>query len=661
MRRVFFVLLFAAASAFAQRPLAVDDFAAVRDVGAPHVSPDGAWVLYSVKQASLKDDKSHAHVWMTSWDGAQSVQLTYSDNSESNPSFSPDGKQIAFLSSRGDDDDIDQLWIMNRVGGEAEKITSFEGSVVDYDWAPDGKRIALVVEDPDPLEPKKESGGKEKETKTKPPIVINRYRFKADITGYLTTARQHLYLLDLASRKSEILTPGSFDETLPAFSPDGKWIAFVSNREDDPDRSDNYDVWVIEAHAGAQPKRVTTSTGDDDDPEWENHPAWSPDSTRIAYSQGGPTSSAYYSMHRLAIAPVNGGPVVVSPVDRNVEQVQWTADGTAVDYIIEDDRVLRLERMSAKGGTPQIIAARPRAIEAFDSAAGHTAVLASDDAFPAEIFAADGRQITHQNADLLARVKLGAVSETEFRSKDGTVIHGFVITPPDYVSGKRYPAILRLHGGPVSQFSHAFSFERQLFAANGYVVIYANPRGSSGRGEPFARQIWADWGNKDGQDVLAAVDDAVARGLADPQRLGVGGWSYGGILTNYVIAQDNRFKAATSGASASNILAGYGTDEYIRDYEAELGTPWKNTDVYLKISSPFLHADRIVTPTLFLAGQNDFNVPLLNSEQMYQALRSLGRPTELIIYPGQYHGLTKPSYIKDRYERYLAWYAKYVK
>ena len=220
--------------------------------------------------------------------------------------------------------------------------------------------------------------------------------------------------------------------------------------------------------------------------------------------------------------------------------------------------------------------------------------------------------------------------------------------------------MLRPHGGPQSQYACEFQFEAQLFAANGYTVILPNPRGSTGRGEKFAMGIYADWGHRDVEDDLAAADDAVARGLADPDRLGVGGWSYGGISTNYLIATTTRFKAATSGASISNVLAGYGTDQYITDYEHELGVPWKNPETWTRLSYPFLHADRIKTPTLFLGGEADFNVPLLNTEQMYQALQSLGVPTELVIYPGQNHGLRKPSYIIDRLKRYLAWYAKWM-
>ena len=221
--------------------------------------------------------------------------------------------------------------------------------------------------------------------------------------------------------------------------------------------------------------------------------------------------------------------------------------------------------------------------------------------------------------------------------------------------------LLRPHGGPQSQYASEFDFEKQLFAANGYLVVLPNPRGSTGRGTDFAMGIYAKWGTVDVEDDLAAVDDAVARGLADPEKLGVGGWSYGGMSTDYLIASTTRFKAATSGASIANIMAGYGTDQYIRDYEAELGLPWEHPEVWARISYPFLHAEKIKTPTLFLCGESDFNVPLPNSQQMYQALRSLGVPTELVIYPGQFHGLKKPTYLLDRVKRYLEWYAKYIR
>ena len=291
------------------------------------------------------------------------------------------------------------------------------------------------------------------------------------------------------------------------------------------------------------------------------------------------------------------------------------------------------------------------------------AVLVSDPTRPPEVYALSGgklRPLSHQN-DWLKEVALATVEETSFKSRDGTEVHGFITKPADFKPGRKYPAILRIHGGPQAQYNLRWNQEWQMLAAQGYVVVASNPRGSNGRGQDFGAALYADWGGKAVEDVLASVDDAVAKGIADPDRLGVGGWSYGGILNNFVIAQDTRFKASISGASISNVLAGYGTDQYVRDYEVELGKPWETLDPWMKVSYPFFHADRIKTPTLFLVGEKDFNVPALNSEQMYQALRSQGVEAQLIIYPGQYHGLTRPSFLKDRMDRYVAWYAKYLK
>jgi dipeptidyl aminopeptidase/acylaminoacyl peptidase len=243
-----------------------------------------------------------------------------------------------------------------------------------------------------------------------------------------------------------------------------------------------------------------------------------------------------------------------------------------------------------------------------------------------------------------------------------------MVKPPSYEAGKKYPTLVWIHGGPIMQDDHALLFdlyplqlERQFFAAHGYVVLAINYRGSSGRGAEFTRSILGDWGNKEVADLLAGVDSAVRTGVADPARLGIGGWSYGGILTDYTIATDTRFKAAISGAGSALQLSMYGSDQYVLQYEREIGLPWKATDAWIRISYPFFRADRIKTPTLFIGGEKDFNVPIIGSEQMYQALRTLGVPTQLVVYPGQYHILTRPSYIHERLQRYLAWFDKYLK
>ena len=292
-----------------------------------------------------------------------------------------------------------------------------------------------------------------------------------------------------------------------------------------------------------------------------------------------------------------------------------------------------------------------------------TALLISEPHLPGEVFMLGGdglRRVTTVNDAFVAGLRLAEVKNVQFPSKDGAEIEGFIYTPPGFDPALRYPTLLRIHGGPVSQYDFRFNFEAQLFAAHGYVVVLTNPRGSSGYGQAFSRTIWADWGNKDFEDVMAGVDYAVAEGYADPERLGVGGWSYGGILTNYVITKTDRFKAAVTGASEVLYRSNYGHDHYQYQWEQELGLPWKSAEAWERIS-PFNDVENIVTPTLIMGGEKDWNVPILNSEQLYQALRRLGRTTQLVVYPGEHHGIRKPTFQKDRLERYLAWYNQYVK
>ena len=649
----------------APRPLNLSDLGRLRDVADPQLSPDGAWVAYTVTRPDTATDKRDADVWMARTDGSQNLRVTTSPASEAKPRFSPDGKYLSFVSGRGEADGADaQLWLLNRAGGEAEKVTKLKGSVSDYVWAPDGRRIALIIRDADP---DSLTAAQKAKKKTAPPIVIDRFQFKQDVDGYLNKQRQHLYVFDVATRQLVNLTPGPYDEHLPAWSPDGKQLVFSSKRGPDPDRHDNFDLFLIDATPGATARPLLATDRPESAPNYGSRPAWSPDGRTIAFVQGGPKEQLVYGLHQLMAVPVAGGPAraLTAGLDRNTTKPQWSADGRSVYFLLEDDRAESLMRVPAAGGKPETVLAGPREVDAFAVARNsQVVVLSSQPQQPAEVFALDKKgglkPLSQQNDAWLRGVSLGAVEAIQAKSKDGTPVSGFVVKPVGYQAGRKYPTLLRIHGGPVAQFGYGFSFEWQYFAANGYAVVAANPRGSSGRGQAYSQAIFADWGNKDTDDVLAVVDYAVAQGLADPARLGVGGWSYGGIMTDQVIARDQRFKAAVSGASIGNVLAGYGTDQYIRDYETELGTPWKNTDVYLRVSYPFFHANQIKTPTLFVCGEKDFNVPLLNTEQMYQALKSLNVPTQLVIYPGQFHGVTTPSYVKDRYARYLAWYNRYL-
>ncbi len=342
----------------------------------------------------------------------------------------------------------------------------------------------------------------------------------------------------------------------------------------------------------------------------------------------------------------------------------------AIQFAVEDDGTQYPAQVRLADGVIERLAG-PSVVNELVTAAGHTAVLAADDHAPFEVFALEAgklRPLTTHNRTLFGELALGTVEDLAFTSRDGTPIHGQVVKPPDFASGRRYPTIVWIHGGPNGQDDHSLllesygpQLERQLFATHGYVVLAVNYRGGTGRGAQFARSIVADWGHLEVEDLEAAVDYAVAQGIADPDRLGVGGWSYGGLLTDYTIASDPRFKAAISGAGSGNQLSTYGSDEYIVQYDAELGAPWRTTELWLKLSYPFFHADRIRTPTLFVGGERDFNVPIGGGEQMYQALRTLGVPARLIVYPGEYHSLDRPSFLVDRYARYLEWMDRYLR
>ncbi len=354
----------------------------------------------------------------------------------------------------------------------------------------------------------------------------------------------------------------------------------------------------------------------------------------------------------------------VEDLDRGVGGLRFDNDGQSLDATVTDDRSVYPIRITRNAVTRLLDP--PVVVSSLNNGGGHTVVLSGNDSKPTEIYAMEGkklRQLTHQNDALIAELEIAQTEAVAFKSKEGTDVHGLLTYPVGYVKGTKVPFLLRIHGGPNGQDQHSFSVERQVFAANGYAVLAVNYRGSSGRGQKYSRAIFADWGHYEVEDLEAGVDHVIAMGVADPDRLGIGGWSYGAILTDYMIASDTRFKGATSGAGTAFTVAFYGTDQYIIQYDYEIGPPWnpKAWDTYVKISYPFLHADRIKTPTLFLGGERDFNVPVQGGQQMYQALRSLGIDTQLIIYPNENHGITRPSYVRDRYERYLAWYDKYVK
>jgi dipeptidyl aminopeptidase/acylaminoacyl peptidase len=661
--------------AFAQqsapRAITIDDYFQIRAVSDPQLSPDAKWVTYTVKTALLKEDKNEERIWMIPAAGGAPLALTAEHASSSHARWSPDGKFVGFLSAR--DQGKVQVWLLNRLGGEAARLTDTPQDVEDFAWSPDSRQLVLILRDasPEEIEAAKETSAKDsassdKEKKSKPQKawVIDRLQFKLDEVGYLDRRRTHLYVFDLAAKSITQITSGDFEDSEPAWSPDGESLAFTSNRSmPDPDATYDTNIWVVAANntdKGAHLTQITTNPGAD------SSPAWSPDGKRIAYvTQLDPHLFDYATKH-LAIAPHTGGEakVLTLAFDRMVSDPHFAPDGKYIYFIADDDGTQNVCRIPIAGG--EITRPFGGHLMVNDFSVAKTGDLVAQIATidrPDELYTIpDGTltQITHTNDTLMSQLKLSHGEYVHFKSKDGTVVSGYFYKPLDYVPGKKYPTILRPHGGPVWAYYAEFDHLPQLLAANGYAVLFPNPRGSTGYGQDYAKAIWADWGNRDYQDDMAMIDYAIEQGIADPEKLAVGGWSYGGISTDFIITQTTRFKAAISGAGSAFFASFYGHDHYQRDYETELGRPWENKAVWEHVS-PFYRVNNITTPTLFMGGEVDWNVPILGGEQMYQALKRLGRTTELVVYPGEYHEFKTPSHIKDRLERYLAWYGHYVK
>jgi dipeptidyl aminopeptidase/acylaminoacyl peptidase len=648
----------------AKRNLAIDDYFRIEAVTDPQISPEGKWVAYVLTTASLHDDKNSDRIWMIpSADGA-AIPLTAKGESSSHPRWSPDGKYLAFLSARGDDAKS-QVWLLDRTGGEAQQLTDTIQDVNDFVWSPAADRLVLVLQDPSRDEIEAAQHKDDASWKPKPhPWVIDRLHFKEDEIGYLNRRRQHLYVFSMADHKLTQITSGDYDDSAPAWSPDGHEIAFVSNRSAHPDRNFNDDIWVVDAgnaNKGQNLLRITTNPGTD------GAPAWSPDGKWLAFTSQFDPKLFQYATFQLGIAPATGGEekILTRALDRNVSSPHFAPDGKFIDFIADDDGAQNLLSVSVNGGEITRPIPGRLMLDAYSiSQNGAIAAQIGTVDRPDEVYilAADGtlHRLTTTNDALMSHIQLGGVDYVRFTSKDGTVAHGYIVKPPNYQPGRRYPTILQPHGGPVWAYYAEFDFQPQLYAANGYVVLLPNPRGSSGYGQDYCKAIYADWGKKDYQDDMAIVDYAVEQGIADPAQLGVGGHSYGAISTNFIIVQTTRFKAAISDAGEFLYATNWGHDQYVREWEIELGLPWDNRALWEKLS-PFYRLTNIKTPTLIMGGDADANVPVINGEQMYEGLKWLGVPTLLVVYPGQYHEFTRPSFIYDRWQRNLAWFNHYVR
>ena len=629
-----------------------NDIYRMKQVRQPKVSPDGKWILYSLSQVDSAKDKNVSKLYMVGIDGKETICLTEQTKNPGLHDWSPDGKYISFLaSSKESESTARQLFLMDRRGGEPFQLTNFKGDIAGYDWSSDGKTIVFAIGDPSTADTAK--------TSIRKPFEITRYQFKQDYEGYLDTRKTHLYAFDLASKKTDTLTRGNYNETNPSFSHDGTSLVYVSNITADPDRNSNTDVFLMNLKSKST-KQLTTFKGSN------GSPSFSPDDKYIDYTQSiSEDRFNMYDVQELCILNLGTGKSdnLTHSLDRSIDGYVWASDSKSILGIIEDDRKQNLIHLDLSGKGHTSITSEDAVYSNIQTNdAGQVVVLFSDPHTPAEIYTLENgktKKLTHIHDGFLSTIKKIHVQGFQSVSADKNIVSGILYLPD--AAARNLPLVLFIHGGPVAQDEYSFDQARQMRAAGGFAVAAVNYRGSSGRGYAYSKAIYGDWGNKEVQDIVGAANHLIKMGIADSNRLAIGGWSYGGILTNYTIAKDTRFKAAVSGAGSSFQFTMYGTDQYVKQYDDELGPPWRNFQKWVNLSYPFLNVQKIKTPTLFMASEKDFNVPVAGAEQMYQAFKYEGISTELIIYPGQNHGLSVPSYIAHRYQRHLDWFKKFLK
>jgi len=640
--------------------LSIDHIMKMKSVESLALSPDSKWIAYVVTRVDEEKDKKFSQIHITSIDSKTTLPMTAVYMNASDPQWSPDGKYLAFLGVRGTDKDTEnQVWTLDLRGGEAVQFTNVPQGVNSYRWSPDGTKMALVIKDAKPLTNASDENSSNEKLE---PFVIDRLQFKKDYVGYLDRRRTHIYIKNGHEKPIQI-TFGDYDDSDPQWNPDNKLIAFVSKREGDPDANNNSDIWLVDSSddkKNRELKKLTINPGPD------TNPSWSPDGNTIAYISSIEPDKLWYATEHLAITDKNNGETKLLSLnyDRMISTPMFSNDGKSIFALASDRGNRPLIKFDLSNGdkeniTPGELSVRNYAIGNRDK----IITLMSSHHSPFNFYLIKRNEIinlTNYNNAILKDTKLADVKRLIVPGWRNEPVESFIYYPPNYDNQKIYPTIFVLHGGPVSQHDTSFDEFAQLYAANGYIAVLPNPHGSSGYGQAYSYALNKKWGVPDFEDVDAIADYLVENGVSDPNKLGVGGWSYGGILTNYVITKSTRFSGAVSGASEVNHRANYGHDIYQNEWEVELGLPWVNIEDWEAIN-PFNDLGKVTTPTLVIGGQLDWNVPILNSEQLYQVLKRRGIDTKLVVYPGEYHGISRPSFVRDRYERFIDWFDQYVK
>ena len=624
----------------------------ISNLSSPLISPEGDWILYSVSKADAQKDKNVSQLYMINKTGTETVSLTEQTKGVGSYQWSPEGKYISFLTAGKEEKEGSQLFLLDRRGGEPIQLTHIKGEIAAYQWFKDGSKILFEIKDPSFADTAK--------SKVRQPYEIDRYHFKADYEGYLDNRKTHLYTFDVKTKTLDTLTKGANNETDAVVSADGKWVAYASNVSVDFDKNENTDIFLLSLTKDAKPTQLTFYKGTD------RRPKFSPDYTKIAFLRSSSEDPFnMYDIQHLGIIDMASktDKVITKQYDLSIDNIFWSLDGKSIFGTADDDRKQNIIQINASTGAVNAFTNEVGVYNGINmNEKGKMVALFSTPNQPNEVFLNEGagfKQLTHVQDAFVNSIQKVVVKGFSAIASDNNKVNGILFLPDS--NAKKLPLILFIHGGPVAQDEYSFDLTSQIFAAAGYAVANVNYRGSSGRGANYTKSIYGDWGNKEVKDIIGVADYLIKSGVVDENKMAIAGWSYGGLLTNYTIATDKRFKAAVSGAGGSLMLSFYGTDQYISQYEPELGKPWENLQKWLDVSYPFFKVKEIKTPTLFMASQADFNVPVVGAEQMYQAFKSVGIPTQLIIYPNQNHGIRVPSYLVHRLNSHLDWFKKYLK